>query len=106
MSLEAIAEIKEAEARAAVLCRVTEERAADILAGVKREGSEHLAEVKRVTEAEYAEKLRDVVEKAEQLVTKKKKDAEIETEFLRAAASARMQTAVDMIVWRIVEKCL
>ena len=106
MSREAMEAVREAEARAAVLCRVTEERAADILASVKREGSEHLAEVERVTKAEYAARLREVVEKAEQLVAKKTKDAEIETEFLRAMALARRKAAVEMIVWKVVEKCL
>lgn len=105
MSKETIDSIRQAEEQAGILCRVAEEKAGEMRAKVEAEGSAHCEEVRRETEAEYAEKLRQIRERAEALQEKRRLEAEKEADALTAAAAARMEEAVKLIVWGIVEKC-
>ena len=57
MSQSAIAKITEAEAQAEVLCRVAQERAAEMRAEMERKAKEHLAAVEREATAQKEEKL-------------------------------------------------
>ena len=105
MSKEAIQSIKQAEQQAGILCRVAEEKAAEMKAKVQAEGAAHCEEVRRDTTAEYEEKLRLIKEKAAALQEKRRVEAEKEAEALTAEAMEHMEEAVKLIVWGIVEKC-
>ena len=52
MSKEAILQIREAEDKADVLCRVAEEKATELRERVKAQGEAHSAAVRENTEAE------------------------------------------------------
>ena len=105
MSKEAILHIREVEDKAAVLCRVAEEKAADLRERVKTQGEAHCVAVRQDTEAEYAAVLADMRRRALALEEKKRLEALEEAEALKAAARERIDEAVKLIVWEIVEKC-
>ena len=105
MSVEAIERIKEAEDRAAILCRVAEEKATEMRERVKAEGEAHCAAVREATEAEYAEILDDVRRRTAALEQKKRREAEAEAEAMKQAAAEHIGEAVRTIVWEILEKC-
>lgn len=105
MSKEAIQHIKEAEDQAAVLCRVAGERAADMRKRIHAQGEAHCAEVERETEAEYAAQLEEIRRRAFALEEKKCAEAEAEAAKLESAARERIDEAIKMIVWEIVERC-
>jgi len=105
VSKEAIMHIREAEAQAAVLCRVAEEKATELRERVKTQGEAHCAAVREDTEAEYAAVLADMRRRALALEEKKRLEALDEADALRAAARERIDEAIKFIVWEIVEKC-
>ena len=105
MSKQAILRIREAEDQAAVLCRVAEERAAEMRERVKTQGEAHCNAVRENTEAEYAAELADMRRRASVLEHKKREEAMQEAEALKTAAREKMGEAVKLIVWEIVERC-
>ena len=105
MSQNAIAKITEVEQRAEVLCRVAAERAAEERAGMEQKAKEHLCAVERTVTQQNAKNLAQTREQAAALIRKKREIAEREADELAAAAKERMDRAVSVIVWGIVEKC-
>jgi len=105
LSKTAIEQIRETEEQAAVLCRVAEEKSAEMRKRVKAEGEAHCAAVKEDTEAEYAEVLAEMRYRASALEQKKRREALEEAQALKAAARERIGEAVKLIVWEIVERC-
>ena len=105
MSKKAIAQIRQAEDRAQVLCRVAEEKAAEILESVEQEGRAHLEETERATEREFAEELAQIRARADALVERKRVEAEREAEELAKTARLHMDEATHRIVWGMIEKC-
>ncbi|MBQ8357825.1 MAG: hypothetical protein IJX39_08490 [Clostridia bacterium] len=105
MSKDAIRQIRETEDQAAVLCRVAEEKAAEMREQVRQKGEEHCALVRESTEAEYAAELTEMRRRATALEAKKRAEAEAEAKVLKAAAREKINEAVKIIVWEIVEKC-
>jgi vacuolar-type H+-ATPase subunit H len=103
MSQSAIAKIKEAEEQAEVLCRVAEERAAEMIAGMESKAKAHLAEVERTAVAQREEKLTQTKALTQALVDKKRQEAEQQARDAEAAAREHMDEAVRAIVWGIVE---
>lgn len=105
MSQNAIAKITEAEQRAEVLCRVAAERAAEQLAEMEQKAKAHLAAVEKHVTEKNAQNLAQTREHAAMLIEKKREIAEAEAEALAKSARERMDKAVGVIVWGIVEKC-
>ncbi len=105
MSREAIEQVREAESQAEVLCRVAEEKAAEMRHSVKEKGRLHCEEEERATRAEYAAKLDEIKRRAAALTARRRAEAEAEAKALSEAAEARMEEAVKLIVWGIIEKC-
>lgn len=105
MSKEAILHIREAEDRASVLCRVAGEKATELRERVKAQGEAHCTAVREDTEAEYAAVLADMRRRASALEEKKRLEALDEADALKAAAREKIDEAIKMIVWEIVEKC-
>lgn len=105
MSKTAIKQIREAEDQATVLCRVAEEKAAEMRERIKAEGEAHCAAVQENAEAEYAEMLADIRQRTEAVEARKRIEAEQEAEEMKAAARERMGEAIRIIVWEIVERC-
>lgn len=105
MSKDAIKQIRDTEDQAAVLCRVAEEKAAEMKERVRAEGEAHCAETEQATEAEYAAELQEIRRRAAALEDKKRTEAEAEAEAFMEKARERMSDAVKMIVWEIVERC-
>ena len=105
MTQEAIVAIRQAEEQAEVLCRVAEEKAAEMKNKIRQEGEAHCKSVEEETAAEYAEELEDITARAKRLTAKKLQDAEGEAEQLAEKARAHIDEAVKLIIWGIVEKC-
>ncbi|MBQ3064220.1 MAG: hypothetical protein IJC99_05410 [Clostridia bacterium] len=105
MTKDAIRAIKQAEEQAEVLCRVAEEKAAEMRAQIEREGTAHCDKATEEAKAEYDSELALVRARTQRLVAKKKKEAEAEAEALTATAQEHMEEAVKLIVWGIVERC-
>ena len=105
LSKTAIEQIRETEDQAAVLCRVAEEKAAEMRERIKAEGEAHCAAVKENAEAEYAEMLSDIRQRADALEVKKRREAEREAAQMKDAARERIGEAIRIIVWEIVERC-
>ena len=105
MTKEAIAAIRGAEEQAEVLCRVAAERAAEMRHKIEKEGLAHCEATEAELTAEYAEELEDIRARTEALIAHKLTEAEAEAERLTARARERMEEAVRLIVWGIVDKC-
>ena len=105
MSQNAIAKITEAEQRAEVLCRVAAERAAEERAEIEQRAKAHLCAVEKNAVEKNAKNLAQTREHAEMLIQKKREIAEQEAAALAKSAGDRMERAVSVIVWGIVEKC-
>lgn len=105
VSKEAILRIKEAEDQAAVLCRVAEEKAAEMRERVKAQGEAHCSTMREKTEADYAAELAEMRRRAMLLEEKKRIEAQKEAQALKDAAREKMEDAVKLIIWEIVERC-
>ena len=105
MPKNAIKQIREAEDQAAILCRVAEEKAAEMRERVRTEGEAHCAEVAQEAEAQREAELNELRRRAVALEAKKRAEAEREAEELEARARERIGDAVKIIVWEIVERC-
>ena len=105
VSKEAILRIKEAEDQAAVLCRVAEEKAAEMRERVKVQGEAHCNTMREKTEADYAAELAEMRRRAMLLEEKKRIEAQKEAQALKDAARDKMEDAVKLIIWEIVERC-
>ena len=105
MTKDAIAAIRGAEEQAEVLCRVAGERAAEMRSKIEQEGAAHCASTEAELQAEYADELTHVGERAEALIARKLTEAKAEAEALAEQARAHMDEAVKLIIWGIVEKC-
>ena len=105
MSKDAIKQIRETEDQAAILCRVAEEKAAEMKERIRIEGEAHCAETEQETEAEYAAELDEIRRRALALESKKRAEAEAEAEALMKRARERLDDADKIIVWEIVERC-
>ena len=103
MSQNAIVRITEAEDQAEVLCRVAEERAAEMLAEMQSKANAHLAEVERTALAQREQKLLQTKELTQALVDKKRAEAQNEAKAAEEKAREKMDEAVRAIVWGIVE---
>lgn len=106
MTNEAIAAIKQAETRAEVLCRVAEERAAEMRLRVETEGKAHCDQVEAEALSQHAATMESIRSRAEALSARKCAEAVRDAEALAEDARTRIPEAVQMIVWGIVEKCL
>lgn len=105
MTKDAIAAIREAESQAEVLCRVAEEKAAEMKSKLQQEGEAHCAAVEKEVTEEYEKELEAIRLHAEHLTEKKQAQAEEEAALLTAHARTHMSGAVKSIVWGIIEKC-
>ena len=105
MTKEAIRAIKQAEEQAEVLCRVAEEKAAEMRAQIEREGTAHCDKATEEASSEYESEIAVIRARTAKLAAKKKKESEAEAEALTAAAREHMEEAVKLIVWGIIEKC-
>ena len=105
MIKDAMIAIKQAEEQAEVLCRVAEEKAAEMRAQIEREGTAHCEKATEEASSEYESELSIVRAHTQRLAAKKKKESEAEAEALRATAHEHMEEAVKLIVWGIIEKC-
>ncbi len=105
MTKEAIRAIRQAEEQAEVLCRVAEEKAAEMRAQIEREGKSHCDKATEEASLEYESELSVVRARTARLVAKKKKESEAEAAALTAAAREHIEEAVKLIVWGIIEKC-
>ena len=103
MSKQAIQKIRDAEAQAALLCRVAQEKADELRERVRAQGEAHLAEVEETTTEDYAAELAEIRRRAHLLEEKKRREAQKEAEELMARARERMGGAAHVIVWEIVE---
>lgn len=103
MPKQAIEKIREAEAQAALLCRVAQEKADEMRERVRAQGEAHLTEVEENTTEDYAEELSEIRHRALLLEEKKRREAKAEAEELKARARERMSEAAQLIVWEIVE---
>ena len=103
MSQNAIVRITEAEDQAEVLCRVAEERAAEMLAEMKSKAKAHLTEVEQTALAQREQKLAQTKELTQALVEKKRAEAQGEAKAAEERAREKMDEAVRAIVWGIVE---
>lgn len=97
--------IRDTEEQAALLCRVAQERAEEMLERVQTEGEAHCADTERATEEELAATLALVRQRALAVKEKKREAALAEAEALTAAAREKMAEAIDLIVWEIIERC-
>jgi len=105
MTQKALAAIAEAETQAEVLCRVAEEKAAEMKNKIKAEGEAHCAKVEKETAEAFERELAAIRERAERLSAKKREDARREADEIISLARERMDEAVKSIVWGIIEKC-
>lgn len=105
MVQDAIAKITEAEEQAEVLCRVAAERAAEARADMERKAKAHLEDVERQMAEQTKQKLAVSRMQTDALIEKKRAEAVAEAEELTKKAQERLDEAVKMIVWGIVEKC-
>lgn len=105
MTKNAISAIREAESQAEVLCRVAEEKAAEMKSKIEQEGNAHCAQVEKETTAEYTAELEEISKHVRRLTEKKTEEAEREAAELAERARERMGEAVKAIVWGIIEKC-
>ena len=105
MSNQVIEEIRRAEADAEKVKLAAREKAAAMRAAVETQGKAQYEEVLRVTEAEYQDNLNEIGRRADRLIERKRAEAEKEAAALCEAARAHMDTAVNAVVWGIVEKC-
>ena len=105
MADPSIAAIQQAEEQAAILCRMAEEKAAEMRASATAKGEQLLKTTEEATEAEIAEMLRGLEERAASLGVKKREEAQKEAEQLRDGARQKLPEAINLLVWEIVEKC-
>lgn len=105
MSQDAIGMIAAAEEQAAVLYRVATERAAEMRAEMLRQAQGHLAEVEKRAAADCRRETDACRQRVEALTQKKRAEAEAEAKAMAERAEERMDEAVNLIVWGIVEKC-
>ena len=105
MTQKALAAIAEAETQAEVLCRVAEEKAAEMKNKIKTEGEAHCAKVEKETTEELERELQAIQRHAELLSQKKREEAQREADEIISLARERMDEAVKSIVWGIIEKC-
>ncbi len=105
MSKESIAAVRQAEDQATVLCRVAEERAAEMRTTVHAEGAALCEAAKAEAAAEYAAGIAAIKERAAAVLEKKKIEAEAEATAMVAAARLNMSRATKLIIWGIIEQC-
>ena len=105
MTKEAIDAIRQAEEQAEVLCRVAEERAAEMRARIDEEGQAHCDKAAEEATLELTSELGEIEARSQRLAAKMKKDAEAEAAALIKRAGAHMDEAVRLIVWGIIEQC-
>lgn len=105
MTKEAILAIRQAEEQAEVLCRVAEEKAAEMRAKIEREGTAHCEKATEEASREYESELAIIRARTQRITAKKRKENEAEAEALAARAHEHMEEAVKLIVWGIIEKC-
>ena len=102
---QSIQQIKQAEEQAAILCRVAQEKAAEMRANALAEAEAGYRDTVGATEAELAETLEAMRQRAAALESKKRTEALDEAAAMQDAARLKMSEAVQLIVWEIIEKC-
>ena len=88
MSKQAIEKIREAEAQAALLCRVAQEKATEMRERVCAQGEAHLADVEQSTTRDYAVQLSEIRQRAHALEEKKRREAKKEADLLITRAAS------------------
>lgn len=105
MPTDAIRQIRDAEEQAALLCRIAEEKAAEMRENVRIDGEAHCAQVRAEAQAECDATLAEMRRRATLLENKKRAEAQAEAQAMAAKARERIPEAVKIIVWEIIEKC-
>ena len=102
MSREAIARVREAEARAADIRAQATAKAQQMRTDNEKACAEkHDVRVKEMSAALRA----GLQEKADALVRQSRKEAQTDAEALKAAADVHMKEAVRVIVWEMFDSC-
>ena len=105
MAAGAIEQIKNAEDQAEVLCRVAEEKAAEMKSAVTAKGLSQYEEEERLTREECEQKLDEIRARAVAFMKKRRAEAEAEAKTLMEQTEPRIEEAARLIVWGIIEKC-
>ena len=105
LSREAIARVREAEARAADIRAQATAKAQQMRTDNEKACAEkHDVRVKEMSAALRAG-LDSMQEKADALVRQSRKEAQTDAEALKAAADVHMKEAVRVIVWEMFDSC-
>ena len=102
---QTIQQIKQAEDQAGALCRVAEQKAAELRAKAEADGEASYRSTVSQTEAELAGALEAMRQRANALESKKRAEALAEAAAMQDAARLKMSEAVQLIVWEIIETC-
>ncbi len=105
MTHEAIGQVLAAEEQAEVLCRVSLERAAEMKSEMEKSAAAHLSEVVDQIKATYEERLSEIKVGTAALLERKRIAAEAEAAEVRERAEKKVERAINLMVWGIVEKC-
>lgn len=105
MTHEAIGQVLAAEEQAEVLCRVSLERAAEMKSEMEKSAAAHLAEVVDQIQATYEGRLSEIKVGTAALLERKRIAAEAEAAEVRERAEKKVERAINLMVWGIVEKC-
>lgn len=105
MTRDVIEQIIGAEEQAEVLCRASEEKAKDMREEMEKGAAAHYSEVEQKLAAEHEESLASIRNSTELLMRRKRAVAEAEAEAIKAKAEKKIDRAVNLMVWGIVEKC-
>ena len=102
---EAIDQVVAAEEQAEVLCRVSTERAAEMKSEMEKSAAAHLSDAVDQIKATYEERLVEIKVGTAALLEKKRIAAEAEAAEIREKAEKKVERAINLMVWGIVEKC-
>ena len=105
MTNQAIEQVLAAEEQAEVLCRVSLERAAEMKSEMESSAAAHLAATIEQVKASYEVQLDEIKAGTAALLERKRIAAEAEAAEVREKAEKKVERAINLMVWGIVEKC-
>ncbi len=105
MTHEAIGQVLAAEEQAEVLCRASLARAEEMKSEMEQGAAAHLSEVVDQIKATYEERLSEIKIGTAALLERKRIAAEAEAAEVRERAEKKVERAINLMVWGIVEKC-
>lgn len=105
MTHQAIGQVLAAEEQAELLCRVSSERASQMKNEMEESAAAHLSEEVDKIKAAYDERLAEIKIGTAALIERKRIAAEAEAAELREKAEKKVERAINLMVWGIVEKC-